>query len=113
TKAAFQPHAMFVEHGAQLLFEPGRFFHDRLISTKDFSALPGLGIRLPHHRRESRQVNARNLDRIHPIVGAVSFADFARPVTIQDHYLAAKALPLASKTSTSCSPVCRATHFSS
>ena len=80
---------MFVQHRAQLLLGPGRFLHHRLIRTEDLAPFQGLCIRLPHDGRERAQINARDFNRIHPMVGAVDLAHFAGTMTVQDLYLAA------------------------
>ena len=84
-----QTHAMFVEHALNLLPGPGGFFHYSLIGAEDFAPLPRLLVRLPDQRREPGEVDARDLDRIHPVVGAILFADLACPVTIEDLHFAA------------------------
>jgi hypothetical protein len=75
---------MFVQHCAQLLLQPGRLLHHRLIRTEELAPLQGLCIRLPHDRRERAQINARDFDRIDSIVGAVDLAHFTGTMTIQD-----------------------------
>src|SRR5678816_1253273 len=88
SKTLLQTHTMFVQHGAQLLLGPGRFLHYRLIGAEDLAPLQGLLIRLPHNRRERAQINARDLHRIHSIVGTVDFAHLAGAMTVQDVYFA-------------------------
>jgi hypothetical protein len=89
-EAARQSHAVFVEHALDLLLEAGALFHYPLVGTEDFAPFRGLRIGLPDDRGKAAQIDAGDLDRIDPVVGAVDFADLARLVTIEDRDLAAE-----------------------
>jgi hypothetical protein len=87
-EALLQAHTMFIQHRAQLLLGPGRFLHHRLIRTEDLAPFQGLCVRLPDDGRERAQINARDFDRIDPIVGTVDLAHFARTMAVQDLHFA-------------------------
>jgi hypothetical protein len=66
------------------LLGPGRLLHYRLIGAEHLTPLQGLLIGLPHDRGQRAQINARDLHRIHSIVGAVDLAHLTGAVTVQD-----------------------------
>ncbi len=86
---------MFVQHRLELLLQPGRFLHHRLVSAEDFAPLSCYRVRLPDHGRERVQVDASNFDRIDPIGRTVGLTDLPRAMTVEDLHLSSeRAQPL-------------------
>ena len=91
-EARRQPHAMFVEHRADLLLEPGAFLHHALIRAEHLAPLQGFGVGRPDLGRQAAQVNARDLHRIHPVIGAIRLANLPGLVAVQNHGRATRRL---------------------
>ncbi len=88
-KPARQTQTMFVEHRPDLLLEPSGFFHHSLVGAKHLSPLQGFGIGLPDDGGEAAQIDPRDLDGVHAIVGAVNLPDFSCLMAVEDDGAAA------------------------